>query len=70
MRAIILFCISIAVICLIKNTEASFKKTPFNGSIFGKRGIVDYDSTSRALSAVCEIATETCQAWYQTLENK
>ncbi|XP_026736928.1 neuropeptide SIFamide-like [Trichoplusia ni] len=59
-----------AVIFCIQNAGATYRKPPFNGSIFGKRGVVEYDSTGRALSALCEIATETCQAWYQTLENK
>ncbi|CAH0716866.1 unnamed protein product, partial [Brenthis ino] len=72
MRATIFFGLLILV-CLIQMNEAKYKKLPFNGSIFGKRsniGNIEYDTTGRALSALCEIASETCQAWYQTLENK
>ncbi|CAB3241954.1 unnamed protein product [Arctia plantaginis] len=64
-----LFFIGVAL-CVLQDVEATYRKPPLNGSIFGKRGIVEYDTTGRALSALCEIATETCQAWYQALENK
>ncbi|XP_075988429.1 neuropeptide SIFamide-like [Anticarsia gemmatalis] len=70
MRFIIAVCVIAVVLCLLDGTDATYRKPPFNGSIFGKRGVVEYDSTGRALSALCEIASETCQAFYQTLENK
>ncbi|XP_053621286.1 neuropeptide SIFamide [Plodia interpunctella] len=60
----------VAILCLAHTIEATYRKVPFNGSIFGKRGVVEYDSTGKAMSALCEIASETCQAWYQTVENK
>ncbi|PZC84830.1 hypothetical protein B5X24_HaOG203820 [Helicoverpa armigera] len=69
MRFIVALCLFAIVMC-IHNAEATYRKPPFNGSIFGKRGVVEYDSTGKALSALCEIAAETCQAWYQALENK
>ncbi|KAJ3637447.1 hypothetical protein MTP99_000904 [Tenebrio molitor] len=49
--------------------EATYRKPPFNGSIFGKRGATnEYDSASKALSAMCEIASEACQTWFPTQE--
>lgn len=47
--------------------EAGYRKPPFNGSIFGKRSVAmagDYDVANRALTAMCEVASETCTAWY------
>ncbi|VVD05374.1 unnamed protein product [Leptidea sinapis] len=44
---------------------ATYKKPLFNGSIFGKRTYdTEYDSTTRAMYAMCEIASESCQALY------
>ncbi|RZC40201.1 hypothetical protein BDFB_008940 [Asbolus verrucosus] len=49
--------------------EATYRKPPFNGSIFGKRGATnEYDSASKALSAMCEIASEACQTWFPSQE--
>lgn len=28
----------------------------------------EYDSTSKAISAMCEIASEACQTWFPTQE--
>ncbi|KAM3955906.1 SIFamide [Aphomia sociella] len=70
MRSVIAFGLVAVFLCLFHAIECNYKKPPFNGSIFGKRGNVEYDSTGKALSALCEIASETCQAWYQTLEKK
>ncbi|KAI4500493.1 hypothetical protein M0802_004455 [Mischocyttarus mexicanus] len=44
---------------------AGYKKPPFNGSIFGKRSNTESDAevANRALSAMCEIASEACNAW-------
>ncbi|CAF4742385.1 unnamed protein product [Pieris macdunnoughi] len=67
MRNIFLFVFAVAIITL---TEATFKNIPFNGSIFGKRTASDID-TNHALIALCEITTETCEAWLnQILDNK
>lgn len=73
--------------------EATYRKPPFNGSIFGKRGTVtagekssivfkserkatgvlhvlfaDVDNAGKALSAMCEIASEACQTWFSSQE--
>ncbi|XP_052742981.1 neuropeptide SIFamide [Bicyclus anynana] len=69
MRGTIFLCI-LVIVSVIQMSSANYKKLPFNGSIFGKRSNVEYDSTGQVLSALCEIASETCQAWYQALENK
>ncbi|KPI96616.1 FMRFamide-related neuropeptide [Papilio xuthus] len=71
MRAVVVFCLIAMIICLITPTEGNYRKPPFNGSIFGKRGNTENDATERAMSALCEIASETCQMWFsQTSENK
>ncbi|CAD7078060.1 unnamed protein product [Hermetia illucens] len=44
-------------------SQATYRKPPFNGSIFGKRNSVDYDPNGKAISAMCEIALEACQSW-------
>ncbi|XP_017769590.1 PREDICTED: neuropeptide SIFamide [Nicrophorus vespilloides] len=53
---------------LFLDVEATYRKPPFNGSIFGKRGNIEYDSAGKALSAMCEIASEACQAWFPLQE--
>ncbi|KAI5635096.1 hypothetical protein NE865_12214 [Phthorimaea operculella] len=70
MRPAIIFIFVMAIAFSIINQSKAFSKKPlFNGSIFGKRGsIIEYDS--KVLSAICEITTETCQAWFLALENK
>lgn len=40
MRAIIAFCLIAVVLCLIHYSEGNYRKPAFNGSIFGKRGVV------------------------------
>ncbi|XP_022907508.2 neuropeptide SIFamide [Onthophagus taurus] len=53
------------VVALIENVDATYRKPPFNGSIFGKRSsTIDYDNAGKALSSMCEIASEACQAWF------
>ncbi|XP_019881334.1 neuropeptide SIFamide [Aethina tumida] len=65
--AIVIF--ALAIICCLTFSEATYRKPPFNGSIFGKRGSTnEYDSASKALSAMCEIASEACQTWFPTQE--
>ncbi|XP_044007549.1 SIFamide-related peptide [Aphidius gifuensis] len=63
------------VACL--SVEGGYRKPPFNGSIFGKRSgtmteqdltnlaidIVDSEVMNRAMSSMCEMASETCNAW-------
>ncbi|KAK9886633.1 hypothetical protein WA026_017556 [Henosepilachna vigintioctopunctata] len=56
---------------LLFNVGASYRKPPFNGSIFGKRGnTLEYDTAGKTLSAMCEIASEACQAWFPNQEKK
>ncbi|XP_077292436.1 neuropeptide IMFamide-like [Arctopsyche grandis] len=59
------------VLAFTSGTEATYRKPPFNGSIFGKRGSPgEYDTAGKALSAMCEIANEACQSWFPNQENK
>ncbi|XP_030032890.2 neuropeptide IMFamide isoform X2 [Manduca sexta] len=57
--------LSLAVI-----SEANYKNAPMNGIMFGKRGPSDYDPRGKTFTALCEIATEACQAWFPSQENK
>ncbi|KAJ8944174.1 hypothetical protein NQ314_009536 [Rhamnusium bicolor] len=65
-------CIAMILIgAIITETEGAYRKPPFNGSIFGKRaGSNEYDSASKALSAMCEIASEACQTWFPITQEK
>ncbi|XP_038217720.1 neuropeptide IMFamide [Zerene cesonia] len=60
----------LALICLIEMSEANYKNAPMNGIMFGKRGPSDYDNRGKAFTALCEIATEACQTWFPSPENK
>ncbi|KAL6429873.1 SIFamide-related peptide [Formica fusca] len=62
---------ALAIIMVIFSINAAYKKPPFNGSIFGKRSntVTDYEFTNRALSAICEVASETCTAWMSRQES-
>ncbi|KAL0809791.1 hypothetical protein ABMA28_011287 [Loxostege sticticalis] len=69
--------LTIAVVCalmilfsLVQLGEANYKNAPMNGIMFGKRGPSDYDSRGKTFTALCEIATEACQAWFPSQENK
>nr|UGX04241.1 SMYamide [Schistocerca gregaria] len=55
-----------AIVLQICLTEGiGFKKLPFNGAMYGKRtSSVDYDSSNRAISSLCETASELCSSWY------
>ncbi|XP_032682432.1 SIFamide-related peptide [Odontomachus brunneus] len=57
--------LAVIMVILALSVDAAFRKPPFNGSIFGKRSntVTDYDVTSRSLSTICEVASETCTAW-------
>ncbi|XP_044744560.1 neuropeptide SIFamide isoform X2 [Coccinella septempunctata] len=55
---------------LVMTADATYRKPPFNGSIFGKRGTAIEYEASKALSAMCEIASEACQAWFPNQERK
>ncbi|XP_069688186.1 neuropeptide SIFamide [Periplaneta americana] len=60
----------LAVLLLAEFAAATYRKPPFNGSIFGKRGnAADYDGAGKALSAMCEIASEACSAWFPQADN-
>nr|E2ASG4.2 RecName: Full=SIFamide-related peptide; Short=SIFa; AltName: Full=AYKKPPFNGSIF-amide; Flags: Precursor [Camponotus floridanus] len=65
------FALAIVAIIFAFSVDAAYKKPPFNGSIFGKRSntMTDYEFTSRALSAICEVASETCTAWMSRQES-
>lgn len=129
-RTVTLFCVAVVFYCaFITTTEATYRKPPFNGSIFGKRAgsnngkkkwivfnyngftliflksflfpclvsvcfffhylslyefifvfmvvstttlfiFSEYDSASKALSAMCEIANEACQSWFPITQEK
>ncbi|XP_011310219.1 FMRFamide-related neuropeptides [Fopius arisanus] len=57
--------ILLIVIIATLSVDAAYRKPPFNGSIFGKRSSTgtDYEVINRALSNMCELASETCNAW-------
>ncbi|KAH0954374.1 hypothetical protein HN011_007472 [Eciton burchellii] len=61
--------LAVIVVILAFSVDAAYRKPPFNGSIFGKRSVTDYEITSRALSAICEVASETCTAWQARQES-
>ncbi|XP_037954381.1 neuropeptide SIFamide-like [Teleopsis dalmanni] len=72
--AIIRFTIAIFLVAFLMATifsisEAAYRKPPFNGSIFGKRNSIEYDN-AKALTTLCEIAMESCQAWFPQTDNK
>ncbi|XP_050530421.1 SIFamide-related peptide [Daktulosphaira vitifoliae] len=56
----------------------AYRKPPFNGSIFGKRTMttagnynnLDYENPSKSFYAMCEIASDACQAWFPSVEKK
>ncbi|CAG9766532.1 unnamed protein product [Ceutorhynchus assimilis] len=64
--------IATTFLLVLTPAEANYRKPPFNGSIFGKRsggiGNNEYDTASKTLSAMCEIATEACQSWFPSQE--
>ncbi|XP_024214831.1 SIFamide-related peptide [Halyomorpha halys] len=71
-RALFLSFLVIAFAMLVFDVaSASYKKPPFNGSIFGKRAgpPTDYETAGKALSTMCEIASEACAAWFPVQEN-
>ncbi|KAG5306301.1 PREDICTED: FMRFamide-related neuropeptides [Acromyrmex echinatior] len=63
--------LAVIMVAFVISANAAYKKPPFNGSIFGKRSntVTDYEVTSRALSAICEVASETCTAWLSHQES-
>ncbi|CAG5053176.1 unnamed protein product [Parnassius apollo] len=63
-------CFVAILLSLIEVSQANYKNAPMNGIMFGKRGPSDYDARSKAFTAMCEIATEACQAWFPSQENK
>ncbi|CAH2264214.1 jg22472 [Pararge aegeria aegeria] len=64
------FAVVAVLLCLLGNTEANYKNAPMNGIMFGKRGPTEYDSRGKTFTALCEIATEACQTWFPSQENK
>ncbi|XP_020279689.1 SIFamide-related peptide [Pseudomyrmex gracilis] len=63
--------LAVIMVVLALSVDAHKTNPPFNGSIFGKRSntITDYALTNRALSAICEVASETCSAWMSRQES-
>ncbi|XP_069678822.1 neuropeptide SIFamide-like [Periplaneta americana] len=66
-----LLLLAVLVAC---NPGPPFRRLPFNGSMYGKRTgnalPMDYDSNSKALSSLCEMAVEVCPTWFpQQQEN-
>ncbi|XP_018327726.1 neuropeptide SIFamide [Agrilus planipennis] len=59
---------------VFESAEGTYRKPPFNGSIFGKRtsasGVVtgDYENANKAISAMCEIAVDACSTWFPSQE--
>ncbi|XP_014245894.1 SIFamide-related peptide [Cimex lectularius] len=71
-RVIFASCLLLVISFLVFDVAtASYKKPPFNGSIFGKRTgpPTDYETAGKALSTMCEIASEACAAWFPVQEN-
>ncbi|XP_022204757.1 SIFamide-related peptide [Nilaparvata lugens] len=68
-RICLAMCILVSIILAF--VDAAYKKPPFNGSIFGKRGstIIEYENAGKALSSLCEIASEACSAWFPLPDN-
>ncbi|KAF5275045.1 hypothetical protein FQA39_LY06982 [Lamprigera yunnana] len=64
-NVIVFLAVALLVIAFVTMTEATYRKPPFNGSIFGKRGVTAEYDASKALSALCEIAFDACQPWSQ-----
>ncbi|KAJ0170181.1 hypothetical protein K1T71_014109 [Dendrolimus kikuchii] len=67
---IAVFCVVAVLLSLVELSEANYKNAPMNGIMFGKRGPSDYDPRGKTFTALCEIATEACQAWFPSQENK
>ncbi|XP_049882962.1 neuropeptide IMFamide [Pectinophora gossypiella] len=65
-------CVVAVLLSLAELTEANYKNAPMNGIMFGKRGpsAAEYDNRGKTFTALCEIATEACQAWFPSQENK
>ncbi|XP_056636465.1 SIFamide-related peptide [Diorhabda carinulata] len=64
----IFFVVAIVMFGVISSSDAAYRRPPFNGSIFGKRttGNNDFENAGKALSAMCEIASEACASWFPT----
>nr|WGD18917.1 IMF amide [Helicoverpa armigera] len=63
-------CVVVVLLSLAGVSEANYKNAPMNGIMFGKRGPTEYDQRGKTFTALCEIATEACQAWFPSQENK
>lgn len=47
------------------SATAPLRRMPLNGSIYGKRTAeIDISSTSKTLSAMCDITMEACSEWF------
>ncbi|XP_073972581.1 neuropeptide SIFamide [Rhodnius prolixus] len=71
-RTLFVCCFTLVVALIFLDAAmATYKKPPFNGSIFGKRAgpSSDYETAGKALSTMCEIAAEACSAWFPVQDN-
>ncbi|GLH00865.1 hypothetical protein R5R35_007282 [Gryllus longicercus] len=78
LRAAAVLCVALLLVAASAPSASSYRKPPFNGSIFGKRAPAaaaapapaasaqDYEAAAagKALSALCEVAAEACSAWF------
>ncbi|XP_071439220.1 FMRFamide-related neuropeptides-like [Hetaerina americana] len=67
-KVIFFFAVVLVALALLSGSAdaSSYRKPPFNGSIFGKRGngaSADAESRAVAFSALCEVALEACSSW-------
>ncbi|XP_055385911.1 SIFamide-related peptide [Condylostylus longicornis] len=55
------FCLFLSI-SFYGTVESTYRKPPFNGSIFGKRSNTEYESNSKTLAALCDFAIDACQS--------
>lgn len=63
----------VSTILLFQMSAATYRKPPFNGSIFGKRSTntIEFDSnTGKTFASMCEIASQACNSWYASALDK
>ncbi|XP_054280271.1 SIFamide-related peptide [Macrosteles quadrilineatus] len=71
-RSLVFVMVALLVLAL---AEATYRKPPFNGSIFGKRAnqaVSEFEEAAgarKALSSLCEVVAESCSAWFPNSES-
>nr|UES72878.1 IMFamide [Carausius morosus] len=54
----------LVIACTLISALTYNLRVPMNGGMYGKRdGPSEYDARSKAVSTMCEMATEVCSAW-------